>query len=353
MPLDEYLFLPGSRFNPQDRRAQYDVTNTVDLSSVSAVRTEVRALFEFTWPNASFDQLWLAFYDFERLFNGLMAGFEGCDTVYHDMQHSLDMVLCTARLLAAHDRDTATNRQLGPEKATIGMIVALFHDSGYLRDSNDEQVLNGAEYTQWHVARSADFLRSYLPRIGLSSALNIATELVHFTGYEKDPDDIELEDPKDYLLGHMIGSADLLVQMADRCYLEKCRDRLYPEFVLAGIAIADDDSGNKRVIYQSGVDLLRQTPGFFRDVALKRLNNTFGKVYRHLESLYEGRNPYMESIEKNIRYLERIIQSGEWDKLRREAPCYTVLEQPIAVNNALVNRYLQQVREDGKPLYIG
>ena len=53
-------------------------------------------------PSGSFefDKLWLAFYDFERLFTGRYPGYLGCDTTYHDMQHTLDMTLALARLVA-------------------------------------------------------------------------------------------------------------------------------------------------------------------------------------------------------------------------------------------------------------
>ncbi|MDG1462323.1 MAG: hypothetical protein P8R04_02040 [Gammaproteobacteria bacterium] len=352
MPLDEYTFLPNSLFNPQDRKANYDVCNEVDVSSPTAVRDAVKVIFKATWPNSSFDQVWLAFYDFERLFNGLMPGYDGCDTVYHDIQHSLDMSLCTARLLAAHDQQAERSNRLGPERATIGMIIALFHDAGYLRSSEDDHIENGAEYTLWHIARGANFLRSYLPSIGMSETVNIAGELVHFTGYEKDLDDITLEDPKDYLLGHMIGTADLLVQMADRCYLEKCRDHLYLEFVLAGIAIADDEHGLKRVFYQSGEDLLRQTPDFYRKLVLERLENSFGRVYQRLEFLYDGRNPYIECIERSIGYLEKVIANGQWSKLRRKAACKTILPEPVASSNALVNSYLHKLRNNGDGLLL-
>ena len=47
-----------------------------------------------------------------------------------------------------------------------------------------------------------------------------------------------MKDPRDIKLGHLLGTADMIAQMADRCYLEKCRDRLYPEFVLGGVAVA-------------------------------------------------------------------------------------------------------------------
>jgi len=354
MPFDNDTYnreLGRLKFEPQDRRADYDVSNTVCVSNATAVRSAVRRLFEATWPDASFDQVWLAFYDFERLFNGQMDGYEGCDTVYHDIQHSLDMVLCMARLLAGHDQTAAEEHQLGPARATTGMIAALFHDSGYLRSTAGDPTYNGAEHTLWHIRRSALFLRGYLPKIGLIDSVRLAEELVHFTGYEKDLTDIELEDPLDYRLGHMIGSADLLVQMADKCYLEKCRDRLYLEFVLAGIAIADEDD-QLRVFYQSGEDLLRQTPSFYARIASPRLENVFAGAYRYLDVLFDGRNPYMECIERNLRYLDRVIESGEWDKLRRLPPCFTVLPDAIAVSNALVNRKLEKLRSGDRPLLL-
>ncbi len=52
----------------------------------------------------------------------------------------------------------------------------------------------------------------------------ISTRIVHFTGYEIKLDQIQLTDPRDRKLGHLLGTADLIAQMADRCYLEKCRD---------------------------------------------------------------------------------------------------------------------------------
>jgi len=50
---------------PQVRRFDYDVTNTVNVSCVDAVREATRDLFYTTWPGVGFDELWLAFHDFE------------------------------------------------------------------------------------------------------------------------------------------------------------------------------------------------------------------------------------------------------------------------------------------------
>jgi len=65
----------------QYRRSDYDVTNTVQVSSVDAVRRAVEELYSRTWPNGPVEQLGTAFTDFERLFNGQYPGYLGCDTV--------------------------------------------------------------------------------------------------------------------------------------------------------------------------------------------------------------------------------------------------------------------------------
>jgi len=329
---------------PQVRRFDYDVTNTVNVSKTSDVRRATRDILYRVWPHVSFDELWLAFHDFERLFDGRVPGYEGCDTVYHDIQHTLDMTLATARLLAGYEMTVDETEKLGADRAVVGIICALFHDAGYIRESADREHKNGAELTNCHVSRSSEWLANYLPRIGLGKFSSRAAEIVHFTGYEKPLAEIALDDPLDSMVGHLLGTADLIAQMADRCYLEKCRDRLYLEFVLAGIAIEDDGDGTRTVRYQSGIDLLLQTPGFYRNVVKKRLDQDFNKAYRYAEAMFGGQNPYLAFIERNIAYLEHIIETGEWPALRRSPPCFTVNDDPVIEANALVNKKLALLR---------
>ncbi len=307
----------------QDRRNDFDVTNTVQVSNPAAVRDAVRDLLEQTYPDAGFDKIWLAFYDFERLFTGRMPGYLGCDTSYHDIQHTLDITLAMARLIAGYEAACRSGEGLGAERALLGILAALFHDAGYIRhELRDREYRNGAEFTLYHVSRSADFLRRYLPGIGLEHLAPAASKLVHFTGYEVGPDEIGMEDRQDTLLGHLLGTADLVAQMADRCYLEKCRDRLYSEFLLGGIAVEHARPGEFMVRYASGEDLLRQTPGFFEHSAKPRLEETFGGVYRYFEALFEGHNPYMDAVEANLAFLHSILETGRWRLLRRNPPAF-------------------------------
>ena len=307
----------------QDRRNDYDVTNTVQVSDPVSVRNAVHELFADTFPGMSFDKLWLAFYDFERLFTGRYPGYTGCDTTYHDMQHTLDMTLALARLVSGYERSVEPPDRLGAARAQMAIITALFHDSGYIRhEVRDKDFTNGAEFTLYHVSRSADFLRRYMPELGLAKNVGVSSMIVHFTGYELDLDKIELDDPRDIICGHLIGTADMIAQMADRCYLEKCRDRLYNEFVVGGVAVENAKPGEFMVRYRSGKDLLTKTPAFYQQVMRDRLNSKFNRVYRYIEVLYDGQNPYIDAITANITHLVRILETGDWSLLRRKPACF-------------------------------
>ena len=321
------------------RRNDYDVTNSIQVSSTVAVKQAVRELFAVGWPGESFDRVAVAFEEFERLFSGRKPGYHGVDTIYHDRQHSLDMTLAMARLSVGYEGSVDAPLRIGAERAVMALVTSLFHDAGYIREIGDRQYRNGAEFTLYHVTRSARFLARFLPTIGLESWVPVSTRIVHFTGYEIKLSQIQLSDGKDRKLGHLLGTADLIAQMADRCYLEKCRDRLYPEFVLGGIAAAQGSDGIMQVRYSSGLDLLRQTPRFMRETRVERLEGEFEHAYRYLEALFGGKNPYLEAIDRNLVYLHRILRAERWRLLRRNPPLFTSEDNQLGeVRGLMVNR---------------
>lgn len=311
---DEYL--------AQERRSDYDVTNTVRVTSVQSVCNAVWQLFASQYPSGSFDPVWMAFHDFERLYTGKDPDYHAVDTTYHDIQHTLDVTLALARLIVGHERGVGEHDRLGEDVARFALVAALFHDAGYLRHRRrDVGAVNGAVFTRSHVGRSGAYLERYLPRIGIGSFADVATRVVHFTGYEIAIDDIELDDRRLRAAGQLLGTADLLAQMADRCYLEKCRDRLYPEFVLGEVAVNIEASGS-RSLYQSGRDLLQKTMSFYQKSAQTRLETGLGHAYRFMESFFDGQQDlYGYFVEKNMSFLEEVKQHGNWSILRRRPQC--------------------------------
>ena len=114
------------------------------------------------------------------------------------------------------------------------------------------------------------------------------------------------------MAGSILGTADLLGQMSDRVYIEKLLF-LYYEFREAGIPGFDTE-----------YDIIRKTIDFFE--AMKRkLNKEFMKVYDYAGYYFKERfnidqNLYMDAINKNIAYIEKIIEDNSTNfryKLRR------------------------------------
>lgn len=292
-----------------------DVTGRIDLANPKQVCDEVCDLL--CAADEAVDRILVerAFNVFARLYGGALPGYHHCETLYHDMRHAMDVTLATARLLAGHER--LHNDRLGAERLTLGIIVALYHDAGYIRRLNDRKCWHGAQYTPVHVSRGGRFLAQFPENEGRGAWKRRAVRLIHFTGYEIPIERIRLKDPLDRRLGSLIGTADLIAQMADRAYLEKCRNYLFDEFELGGLTRGIDAAGDERVIYHSAQDLMHKTPAFYENMVKKRLDGDFGKLYACVEAVFDGENPYLDAIDRNIAYLRKALETGNLDELLR------------------------------------
>ena len=328
----------------QYRRSDYDVTNTVQVSSVASVRKAVEELFSQTWPGASIERLTTAFADFERLFSGQFPGYFGCDTVYHDLQHSLDDTLAMARLLAGYDRTHAPDQRLGADRALIGIVVALFHDAGYIRQIDDTQHRNGAEFTRTHVMRRRELPRA-LPadhrpgRTGCRSR----RRSIHFTGYEVPFDQIRLDDPRDRKRrpparhgGH------------DRADVRPLLPREMPRPPVSGIRarrrrdVSARTTAGSRSQYGSGLDVLRQTPRVLAETRCAR-----GSTASSAAPTATSRACSAAAIRtwkrstRNLAYLKQRAADRRWSMLRREPPCFTWEKNPLQNMRTLVIDHLK------------
>lgn len=301
-----------------ERRNDYDVTNRVQTTDPRDITAEIDRIYRSLYPHHHDRAIAQAIIDISRLFRGEYPGYEACETAYHDLQHTLDVSLAMARIMAGFIRE-GRGPKINADMFTFGVVAALFHDAGYIRRIGDRRHLNGAEYTKIHVSRGGRFLRDYLPRVGLGRFSDAAGPTLHFTGYELPSERIRVPAPIFRLLGNMLGSADIIAQMSDRCYLEKCYERLYPEFVLGGIDRKVGTDGKEEVIFASAEDLLFRTPQFYRN-AMKRLHEQLDAMMRFAAEQEGTRNLYVEEAEKNIRYARHIVSTGDLAALRRKPP---------------------------------
>jgi hypothetical protein len=301
------------------RRNDFDVTDKIRTTDPIDVGDEVMRLFQEVYQGRASSRIERAFRDMSTMYHGKHRDYHPCDTEYHDIQHVLDVTLAMARLLAGYERGREGYAPLPAAYFTVGIITTLFHDVGYLRRRHDRMHRFGAEYTLIHVTRGSCFLRDYLPRAGLTRYAKAASQLVHFTGYERDLDTIRVDDPLLRRVGEMIGTADIIAQMSDRCYLEKVRERLYPEFVLGGVARRKLPGGKTTVVFESADDLVRKTPGFFRNAA-KRLDEKLHRAYAYAERYFGGQNLYLEEMNKNVKHAAAAANTSSHRLLRRTPP---------------------------------
>lgn len=232
--------------------------------------------------------------DIVRLFKGDYPGHKASNTAYHDLEHTMSVVLATARMLHGCGVKHGYGR-LRP--FMLGIIAAYYHDVGLIQ-KEDETEGTGAQFTIGHEERSIDFMRTHLRGAGLDeNDVNDIADMIRCTILAVSPDDIEFSSDKIGHVGRIMGSADLIAQIADRNYLEKLL-LLFQEFKEAGLPG-----------YGSALELLRKTGAFYTYVAKPRLegplHNLQGYMLDHFRARWGmERDTYAESIERNLTYLK-------------------------------------------------
>lgn len=294
------------------------MSNTVNVADVGEVSKAVCQILAKRFPNRDLARIQTAFLDCEILYRGDWPGYYGCDTPYHNLQHILDVTLAAVRLMDGAEMRHSEN-PMGWERVESGVIVALLHDCGYIRKRGDTVHFHGAEYTKVHVSRGASFLADYLPRIELGSLVELAQNWIHYTGYEHSFESLDEGNELNNRMGFIIGTADLIAQMSDRIYLEKCRDYLFEEFELAGLTKRKDANGKEVSVIDSAEDLVKQTPTFIEQVFKNRLDGVFKKAYTYEADHFGGKTLYLDAIRKTAEFARKIAESDDLSLLRRNS----------------------------------
>jgi hypothetical protein len=269
-------------------------------------------------PNIDLTSVRNVFDDVMCLFGGSYPGYIPIQTPYHDLRHTLDVFICAVRLLhGVHLSGTP----LDDEEITLVMIAALLHDIGYAQKV-DEANGSGAQFTQVHVKRGIAFMERHLSDWNIPGKLaHPLTQIILCTDLHLNLSELNFSTPRIRLLGQIVGSADIVGQMADRTYLEKLLF-LFNEFKEANY-------GN----LENSHDLLKKSRGFYESIR-KTLDNDLGGIYQRLSFHFkdwigEDKNFYIESIEHNFKYLDKVImqQESEWFSMLKRHGIVKVFQQ--------------------------
>ena len=299
---------------------EIQISRMVDMGDPQRVLDEVRAIILMMLPEFDFDTVERVFKDIVRLFHGEYPGYRKCNTEYHDLKHATDTFLAMARLIhgAFVDGENLTRENINP-----GLICALIHDTGYIQ-TLDDNVGTGAKYTRIDSKRSIIFMEKYIADNGLSKEdFKNYPDILICTSLETKVNEMKFKSRQIELLGKMLGTADLLGQMADRTYLEKLLFLFY-EFREGGV----DE-------YDNELDLLKKTIDFYA-MARKRFVSELDSMYEYMRYHFKARwnldrNLYMEAIESHINYLKFILENHEKDyrdHLKRDGIVRKLNEKP-------------------------
>jgi len=245
----------------------------------------------------------------ERLYKGDFPGYSACNTGYHDFRHAIDTLLAMARLI--HGAALA-NDSFGERQIITALTAAILHDAGYIQEQSDTRG-TGAKYKVNHEQRSMAFLSRHGFEFGLSGEeITAGRSIILCTDMDTDISTISFSSARIELLGKMLGTADLMAQLADRQYLEKLLF-LYHECKEAGIAD-----------YENELDMLHKAVDFF-DFYYERLKTPLDGADRFMRLHFASRwgidqNLYHEMIDRQKNYLLKILKlprTDPRDRLRR------------------------------------
>ena len=276
---------------------ELQLAQIVDSHNHPAVMAEVLRIFHYHYSAEASLRLNLAYEQVRSLFSGEFPGYRACLSGYHDFRHTMDVVLAAARLLDGCNLE----RPFVPQGLAESLLLAaLLHDTGYVQEEWDTTG-TGAKYSREHEERSVAFLTTYAETFEIDAReLPTLTRLIRGTDLKQEFESIPFFEEHERLCGAILGSADLMGQMADREYLEKLLF-LYYEFREAGVPG-----------YETEFDILRKTQGFY-SVIRRRLEESYAGVYAtaraHFRDRYgTDRNLYTVAIDRQMSYLEAIIE---------------------------------------------
>jgi len=288
-----FLFLFIQKAMNTENARLHDLIN---IKSPSETFAEIIKILSLVDPSLNPSLIENAFKDIIRLFSGDYPGYKASNTKYHDLEHTCAVTLATARLIhGLHVQDQIFSSGV----MQLGLIGALFHDTGLIQ-TEEENDGTGAQYTIGHEDRSINLMKEYLSDKDFSAEdILDCSHIIMCTELSLPIGEIPFRSERIKEIGKILGSADLIAQMADKNYLEKL-PLLFLEFKEAGMPG-----------FETPLEFFQNTEEFYHSVARTRLSEEMGNVssvalYHFKDRWGIERDLYAESIKDNIKHMREV-----------------------------------------------
>ena len=278
----------------RDSNRLYDL---IDTNSPAETLAEIKNILLLIDPSLDPSPIEKIYEDIIRLFNGEFPGYRASNTKYHNLEHTCSSTLAAARLIHGLH---VQGQVFSPRFVQLCLIGTLFHDTGLIQ-TEEEVEGTGAQHTIGHEDRSIVVMEKYLNVKGFSQEdIRDCGHIIKCTELFFPLEEIPFNSEEVRTMGKILGTADLVAQMADRNYQEKL-PLLFLEFQEAGM------EG-----FESPLELFSKTEEFYRKVARKRLTGALEEVssaalYHFRERWQIDKNLYEESIKYNIRRMKETV----------------------------------------------
>jgi len=265
-------------------------------------------MFTSHFSDASTTFLAGVFEKIQDLFEGRYPGYQKSDTAYHDFAHTCRAAVTVSRILDGHIK-SGKIPVLGRRDFELSIAATLLHDSGFIKKSRDDAG-TGGKYTLTHVKRSEEFAATFLPEFDVSAEeIHLIQLMIDCTGVAVNVEYLPFNNDRDRFFGWVLGTGDILGQMAAPDYPESLYG-LYQEFAEA--AAYSNANGSWIEDYSSAEDLMKKTRNFYEGYVQWMLQTQWGGVHEALSHHFgNGKNPYLESIEVNIEDIEQRVQTAK------------------------------------------
>lgn len=274
--------------------------NLTDTNSPAATLAEIKNTLLLVIPPPDPAPIEKIYEDIIRLFKGEFPGYRTCNTKYHNLEHTSSTALAAARIIhGLHIQGEVFT----PRLVQLCLIGALFHDTGLIQ-TEEEVEGTGAQYTIGHEDRSISVMGKYLAGKGYSPEdIRDCGHMIKSTELFFPMENIPFASEEVRTMGKIVGTADLVAQMADRNYQEKL-PLLFLEFQEAGL------EG-----FETPLELFSKTEEFYRSVARKRMAGVLGgfssaTLYHFRERWKIDRNLYEAAIKFNIRQMKETVRES-------------------------------------------
>ncbi|MBI5638918.1 MAG: hypothetical protein HZA17_00690 [Nitrospirae bacterium] len=250
--------------------------------------------------------------DLLRLFAGDYADYQGCDTFYHDLEHTIQVINPFAQIIDGWNK-SGKQPAISSRNFELGLVAVMLHDTGYIKLTGDNDG-TGGKYTFVHIERSISFARAYLSASGFAQEeITSVCNMIRCTGVDDRADIIAFSSEEERICGYALATADFIGQMAAKNYISKL-PHLYQEF-REGYEYEGLEKLREKgsFIFESAEALMQNTP-FFYDTVVQSKFREMGYLGEYIKyHMPDKEDYYTTAIENNLARLRSQLAKKKAD----------------------------------------